>query len=214
MSNLRTPSHPYTEESTNHLYELLFCDHIEQYKQNHQQPGEYPWNILFSGQASPADLQQVVSDKTSEIRVKILACNQLLALGHQPNKRELLAVIVEVDLEGGLDVVASFQDGTARYINQSGKVIIWETQNEQSTALTQQLFQESAKIVQQIGPWNDVRRPHPTTGNLRITFLVSDGLYFGEGPSNVLFQDPMAVPALQAAGRLMQYLTEQVLNAN
>jgi hypothetical protein len=77
--------------------------------------------------------------------------------------------------------------------------------------LTNQLFSQSMKIVQQIGPWDQPRRPHPPQGNLRISFLVSGGLYFGEGPMNALFGDPMAGPALMTAAQLMTYLTEMVL---
>ena len=40
---------------------------------------------------------------------------------------------------------------------------------------------------------------------------MSDGLYFGEGPIDVMFKDQMAGPALNAAGGLMKFLTEQVL---
>jgi len=49
---------------------------------------------------------------------------------------------------------------------------------------------------------------------IRISFLVSDGLYFGEGPINDLFKDQLAAPALLATTRLMQYLTEKVLAPN
>ena len=37
----------------------------------------------------------------------------------------VLGVIVEVGLDEGLDVLASYQDGTARYINYTGKMILW-----------------------------------------------------------------------------------------
>ena len=58
-------------------------------------------------------------------------------------------------------------------------MIIWETTDATSNELTNQLFAESEKIVKQIGPWDKPRRPHPAKGNARISFLVSDGLYFG-----------------------------------
>jgi hypothetical protein len=124
----------------------------------------------------------------------------------------LLAVIVEIGLPQGLDVLASFKDGSARYINQTEKILVWETKDENSNILTSKLFAESANVVKQIGPWLEPRRPHPSKGNVRITFLVSDGLYFGEGPMNVLFNDPLASPALTAATELMKYLTEKSLN--
>jgi len=131
--------------------------------------------------------------------------------GDKPAKKELLAVIVEVGLDDGLDVLASFSNGTARYINQTGKILIWEASDKTSDELTKDLFLKSQQIIDQIGPWDKPRRPYPTKGNVRITFLVSDGLYFGEGPINDLFNDPLARPALNAATGLLKFLTEKDL---
>jgi len=118
---------------------------------------------------------------------------------------------VEVGLENGLDVLASFKDGTARYINQTGKILVWESTNvETANNITNDLFANCQKIIEKIGAWNKPRLSNPKIGNVRITFLVSDGLYFGEGPMNVLFNDPMAGPALQKATELLQYLTKTV----
>ena len=105
-------------------------------------------------------------------------------------------------------MLASFSNGSARYINQTGKILIWETtDDEAANKITNDLFAASREILTQIGPWDKPRRPPPDEGNVRITFLVSDGLYFGEGPMDVLFNDPMASPALTKATELLQYLT-------
>jgi hypothetical protein len=202
---------PYTDSAINFIYNLLFCDNINLYKDNTPPPYSYPFDILFSQTSTDSDLQKIIDDSSRETRVKILAYNGQLAQGYKPNKKELLAVIVEVGLEKGLDVLASFNDGTARYINQTGKVLVWEASDEKSKELTQDLFLKSQNIVDQIGVWDKPRRPAPTTGNVRITFLVSDGLYFGEGPVDVLFNDPMASAALTSATYLMKYLTEKSL---
>jgi hypothetical protein len=202
---------PYTDSAINFIYNLLFCDNINLYKDNTPPPYSYPFDILFSQTSTDSDLQKIIDDSSRETRVKILAYNGQLAKGYKPNKKELLAVIVEVGLENGLDVLASFNDGTARYINQTGKVLVWEASDEKSKALTQDLLLKSQNIVDQIGVWDKPRRTAPTTGNARITFLVSDGLYFGEGPVDVLFNDPMASPALTSAAYLMKYLTEKSL---
>jgi hypothetical protein len=37
-----------------------------------------------------------------------------------------------------------------------------------------------------------------------LTFIVSDGLYFGEGPFAALSQDALAGPLIQQATRLLQ----------
>ena len=121
---------------------------------------------------------------------------------------ELFGVIVEVGLDEGLDVLASYRDGSARYLNHSQKMVIWETtKDEKANEITSALFDHSKLIVDKIGPWDKPRLPHPVKGNVRITFLVSDRLYFGEGPINIMFSDPLAGPALAKATALMEYIT-------
>jgi hypothetical protein len=200
---------PYKDTATNFIYNLLFCDSLELFKANTSPPLTYPFDILFSDISSLADLQKIVEDTSADPRAKILAYNKQIANGHHPTKKELLAVIVEVGLDNGLDVLASFNNGTARYVNQTGKILIWETTDSTSNQLTSDLFSKSEAIVNNIGPWDKPRRPAPTKGNVRITFLVSNGLYFGEGPLDVLFNDQMAGPALNSATMLMKYLTEK-----
>ncbi len=203
------PAGPYVDAATNLIYNLLFCDNLDLFKANISPPLTYPFDVLFSEASSVADLQKIIDDSTADPRVKVLAYNRLRKNGLKPDKKELLAVIVEVGLDDGLDVLAAFNNGTARYINQTGKMLIWETTDSTSSQLTEDLFSKSTAIVNKIGPWDKPRRPAPTKGNARITFLVSDGLYFGEGSMNVLFNDKMARPALNSATMLLKYLTEK-----
>jgi len=199
----------FKDSSVDLIYELLFCDNIDLYKKNTKQTDIYPWDILFSEPPDTSGLKRVLEDDNAESRIKILAYNQFTSRGQKIDKKELLGVIVEVGLADGLDVLASFSDGTARYINQSGKIIVWETMNDNSNALTERLFKDSEQVVSQIGPWDKPRRKRPEKGMVRISFLVSDGLYFGEGPIEVLFNDPIASPALTTATEMMKFLTEK-----
>jgi hypothetical protein len=41
-----------------------------------------------------------------------------------------------------------------------------------------------------------------------MTFLVSDGLYFGEGPFTLMQRDPVAAPLLKNAGELLQLVVK------
>lgn len=203
---------PYKEQSTNVVYNLLFCDDLYLYKASTTAPYTFPFDVLFSEQSTNTDLQRLIDDANADPRVRALAYNKQRASGYQPTTKELLAVIVEVGLDNGLDVLAAFNNGTARYINQTGKILVWETTTDaKANALTKDLFSKSQQIVDQIGPWNGPRKRHPSKGNTRISFLVSDGLYFGEAPTDVLFSDPLASPALASATQLMQYLTEKAL---
>jgi len=205
---------PYADSATNFIYNLLFCDDADLYKKNTASPYTYPFDILFSESSSVTDLQKVIDDNSSDPRIKVLAYNKQRSVGYQPNKKELLAVIVEIGMERGLDVLASFKNGTARYINQAGKILIWETTtDEKANELIRTLFSNGESIVAQIGPWDKPRKPAPTRNNARLSFLVSDGLYFGEGPVDVLFNDSLANPALTSATHLLKYLTEKSLES-
>ncbi|MGB4848773.1 MAG: hypothetical protein WBP41_12685 [Saprospiraceae bacterium] len=206
----KSSSGPYKDESRNLVYELLFCDDIELYKRNTAGKDIAPWNVLFAPKPNIKELQKMILDENNESRVKLLAYKKLQLAGERIEEKELLGVIVEVGMEEGLDVLASFRDGTARYINHSERMLIWETTDQTSSEITMQLFRDSANIVQRIGPWNKPRLPYPAKGKVRLTFLVSDGIYFGEGEINSFFNDPLAAPALQSATALMQYLTSKV----
>lgn len=202
-------SGPYKNSAANLIYQLLFCDNMELFKVNTVKPYTYPFSIIFSEESTIADLQKIIDDYNTDPRLRILAYRKQNAMGQKQCNKELLAVIVEVGLDEGLDVLASFNNGTARYINQAEKILIWETTDETSNKLTQELFSNSGQVVNRIGPWDEPRKPHPQKGNARISFLVSGDLYFGEAPMNDLFNDPIAGPALSSATALLRYITEK-----
>jgi hypothetical protein len=46
--------------------------------------------------------------------------------------------------------------------------------------------------------------PPPRRGSIRLSFLVSDGLYFGVGPMTTLSSDDIGGPVLRSATALLQ----------
>jgi len=200
------PARPYHDDAVNAIYALLFGDDPGLIRQGATIDAGSPWVILTAQEPDYNDLLKIASDATQETRARLLAYHLLRTKGFPVEEKELLAVIVEVGLDEGLDVLAAYQDGTARYINYTGKMIIWDAPDQMSMEITQQLFRDSKIIISRIGPWDGPRRPYPAKGVVRISFLVTDGLYFGEGPINVLFSDALAAPALSSATALMQYL--------
>ena len=199
---------PYQNESLNLIYNLLFCDDIELFKANSQDHAIYPWNVLFSSNGNREELVKIMDDDKAESRIQILAANKLRTRGELLDYQALLGMIIEVGMDEGLDVIAAYGDGTARYINYSEKLIVLEAQTEQSNALIDDLFNCGNEVIQKIGPWDKPRLPFPPAGQVRLTFLVSDGLYFGQGPFDVLAEDPMGGPVIGAAAELMKHLTE------
>lgn len=188
------------------VYDLLFCDDLELYRSDATSSVNYPWNDLFDPEVTVPTLKEIVVDPELDSRIKIIASNLLAERNDPAPDKIVYGVIVEVGLDDGLDVLAAYEDGTARYINFSEKIIIWETRTAESDELIADLFAAANTLVAQIGPWDGERLPPPTIGNARISFLVSDGIYFGEAPFGDLGQDPMGGAVLERAAKLMAFL--------
>lgn len=60
----------------------------------------------------------------------------------------------------------------------------------------------SQPIVDRLNPWDKPRRPPPPKGNVRMTFLASDGLYFAEETLSAVERDPRGGEVYSWAVRL------------
>lgn len=199
---------PYAETHVNFMYNLLFCDDLALFRNSRGTEAGSVWTELRADRPDAAELRAFAADQNNEGRVRALAFNRLRAMGEAVPSKQLLGVIVEVPLADGLDVLAAFSEGGVRYLNQSGKVLVVEGENNPVVGLVGELLSVARPVVDQIGPWEEQRLPPPRAGNIRITFLVSDGLYFGEAPAAVLQNDAMAGPVLAKATQLLQRAVE------
>ena len=204
----RAVHEPYAEPHLNFLYNLLFCDDPDLFRNHGRVPNDGPWPVLLAEQPDTAALGRIAEDEANEGRVRALAYNRLRSAGEKVAAKQVLGAIVEVPLKQGLDVLAAFSEGGVRYLNQSGKAAIFEGKGNPVEQLAMELVSASQAIVDRIGPWEQSRRPPPKAGDVRMTFLVSDGLYFGEGPFGVMQRDPMAGPFLARAAQLLQRVVE------
>lgn len=195
---------PYADSRVNFLYNLLFCDDIALFRRSENEKGDGLWSKLLAEKTDAASLFDIAENPGNEGRVRALAYNRLRASGVQVPKEQLFGVITELPLENGLDVLAAYSEGGVRYLNHSGKVAIFDGPGNPVEGLAKDLLTASRPVVNAIGPWEKQRLPPPNAGNCRITFLVSDGLYFGEGPFGALQDDPMAGPVLATASQLLR----------
>lgn len=202
---------PYAEPHVNLLYNLLFCDDLDLFKSRTNEPDDGLWPVLLAAQADSAALLEIANNISNEGRVRALAFNRLRARGEALPTKNLLGVIVEVRFAQGLDVLAAFNEGGVRYLNQSGKVAVFEGDAHPVAHLAKGLISAAQPVIEKIGPWEEQRLPPPRVGNVRLTFLVSDGLYFGEGPFSALQEDNTAGPILALAAQLLQRVTERIL---
>jgi hypothetical protein len=176
-----------------------------------------PWNQFGEAQehleAQDADgatkiLRDILAEPKLEVRHTLQAWNELRQLGVQPGAegRRLLGVVVEVALDEGLDILAAYADGTARYINYSGAAVIWEGADDSLEAMIHGLLDACTPILGQIGPWKGPRPGAPPRGQARLSMLTPAGLFFGQAPLEALMADRLAAPAMNAAIVLMQAL--------
>jgi hypothetical protein len=197
------PYVPYGSGSANSIYNLLFCDDLASFKPK-PDAKIAPWQTtLFAEPLDFAALELLASDSSQEGRARYLAYALLRNAEKPVPGKILLGVIVEVGLPDGLDVLAAFSEGGVRYINKTGKLAVFEGVAE-IRPVVQEVLDAAQPVVAHTGPWPGARLAPPKVGNIRITFLVSDGLYFGQGPMTQMQQKSMAAPLIQKATVLLQ----------
>jgi hypothetical protein len=196
------PYSPYPDPAANEIYNLLFCDNLSPVAPKADRKLPPQLEVLFADPPNITALEKFAGDSSQEGRLRSLAYWRLRIAGRPVSKKILLGVIVETPLAAGLDTLAAFSEGGVRYINQTSKMAFFEGVTT-FRPLVENLFRASQPIVDRIGPWESARLPPPKSGNIRLTFLVSDGLYFGEGPVAKLQRDPLAWPVIQSASALL-----------
>lgn len=197
------PYAPYADDAANDIYNLLFCDDPAAYqaKGSEQSTG---WQALLSAEVpDEAALRALAMDSRQEGRIRALAYARLRAAGREVPRGVLLGVITEVALPGGLDTLAAFSEGGVRYINQSGKMVFVEGQIEQTREALPRLFAAAQSAVDRLKPLTGTRWAPPPKGSVRFTFLTSEGLYLGQGPTRAMQQDPMGSAILTPATELL-----------
>ncbi len=217
----RNESKVKAQDSSQALREALFGDTplpilLAKMKADALQPE--PWATFaeaekarVSGESvrSIALLQKVLAMPNLESRMYLEAWQALRILGVSapPEQvKDLLGVVVEYGLPGGVDLVAAWPDHSARYWNFSGSGVVWERAEGPVTDRIDELLRFCADVFERIGRWTGERPAPPVNGYARINLLTPSGLHFGFGAHSQLDSDPMAGPVLRAALQLMQAL--------
>ncbi len=152
------------------------------------------------------ELETISEDQTIESRLKFLALNTALNRGTRIQKKIYFGTIMEVPVNGKYDVLAYYSDRRARYYNHSGKGVVYEGGRDAVDAAIDRAIAASVQICNLIGPWEKPRLPKPAGDLWRFSFLLSDGLYFGQGPMKALESDQMASAMLSSGAEVMQSL--------
>lgn len=179
-------------------------------------PGE-PWNsferarqLAQGGQQQEAIRiwRRIAVTEGLESRQVLQAWHFLREVGDQPpadRAKLVLGAVAEMPAPGGHDLLAAYRDGSARYLNYSGKAVVWE---DRSVASIQSAISDwlaiAQVIVEVIGPWDQPARPPLPRGHARLMMLTPSGPHFGQGPVAALSGDRVARSFITAATSLMQ----------
>lgn len=149
----------------------------------------FPWVLMAAayvklrmGESAEAGrLLRAVTLISSEARVRLWAWHNLRQLGKYPSPdlaHQVLGVIIEVPYEDRLDVVAAYADGTARYINHQGGMIVWDRQDEIITPRVMSVIRET----QAVGAPQEDRLDDPVAPDeVRLNVLTPGGIYVWQG---------------------------------
>lgn len=146
-----------------------------------------------------------------ESRTYLQTWHCLRALGVEPDddaRSEVNGIVVEVGLDAGLDAVAAYKDHSARYFNQSGAAVIWDTESAEMNARIDPFLEVAAAIGENTTPLEGDHPPPPDRGIMLINVLTPGGIHIGMGPMDALQRDPMGAAVTQAALALMQALMD------
>jgi hypothetical protein len=124
-----------------------------------------------------------------------------------------MGVVIEVGAAGGPYAMAVYSDLRAQYITETGKVLVSEDNAAEMKERIQTILSISQKIIGKAEPWNEARPSHPPADEFRITFLVADGVYIGQGKLAELNNDPVASAMVALAGELMVILAKRAREA-
>lgn len=124
---------------------------------------------------------RAVTILASDSLLQLWAWHSIRKLGKQPSASvasQVLGIVIEVPNEGLADVLASYADGTARYINHQGGVILWDDYDNSISPL----IDEGIQMAQPVGELQNQHETDPVPeGQVRLTILTPGGMHIWQG---------------------------------
>lgn len=200
------------------IKDLMFAEDLGAFARDAKTTDPPPWSHLAAAlrasdaATAKAAFRRVLAMNSAESRIALLAWNGLRKLGEAPPPavaNDVLGVIVEVPQAGGMDTLAAYADGGARYLNQSGKMTVWELPADPRTQRVRDVI-KAARPATSAVRLVPRRAPPPGSGRIRITLLTPGGMRAQDG-SMAEISDGKLGPTLDAATKLLVMLVNATL---
>jgi hypothetical protein len=127
-------------------------------------------------------LRSVLETPMLETRLQLWAWTALRELGEKPDPKfafEVLGAIIEMPSGDGYDTLAAYVDGSARYLNFSGKGIFWDAQDEAVKRLCQALVDSTIPASNRAKPRSSLSLPKR---GAQVTMLTRSGNFVITSP--------------------------------
>lgn len=195
-----------TQQLNEKLYNCLFADDPK-YFSDMSDIECISW--IYSGLIPEnKELVDWAKDETIESRLRFLCLYSALKRNIKIDEKIYFGTILEVPINNGYDIIAFYSDKKARYYNYSGAAVIYENGNLNIDSVIDRVNNISIKVCNEIGPWEGDRLPRPRGSTARFTYLMSDGIYFGNGHISELSKDPMGSAILISGAEIMKLLID------
>jgi hypothetical protein len=177
----------------------------------------YPWVLMAAAYvklkmdetAEAGRLLRAVTLISNEARVRLWAWHSLRALGKYPSPdlaRQVLGVVIEVPFEDSQDTLAAYADGSARYINHQGGMIVWDRMDETITPLVMNVIRETTPPG---APQEDRLDDPIPTEQVRLSALTPGGIYVWQGEAA---ENPALSKVFSAMADLLRALVQAAID--
>lgn len=195
----------HRDHNMGQLYSMLYCDEPELFRPTDSIPGTEWQQLMFSPRPAVSAILDLAEDRSQESWIRILAYEWLRRQGSStlPLRTELLGVIVELPVAGGLDVLAVYRDGRIRYVNHVGVMVAFHEGAQCVTESASRMLEAAQSALEHGDTEMHDRRPPFRHDAVRLSFLTSSGLHMSEGVWPRLVCDPLFGPVLRQAVTLL-----------
>lgn len=134
------------------------------------------------GPEAAARLRGVLDSPALETRMQLWVWAALRELGEAPKGRsafEVLGAVLEMPSGGAYDTLAGYVDGSARYLNFSGKAIFWDAADPAVKRLCQALVDSTIPASARAKPRSSLSLPKRGT---QVTMLTRSGPFVITAP--------------------------------
>jgi hypothetical protein len=135
-------------------------------------------------------LLAITGNSNTETRVLLWSWTALRGLGVHPMPdvaAQIKGVVIQIPMGKGADVLAAYADGTARYVNHSGKIIVWDLPDAHMGNIVHKVLERSKNLNTD----EAIALADRPDDAVRVTIMTFNGNRYAETPMRSLQVSPI-----------------------